>query len=400
MPSLAAKEDFHEHRRDRVGAVVCGCAGTGTLTMRPGSSPPLRVVKARDAASVVPRLKQVLIPFADAVPWPAIIVDEAGTVLYLNRPMQQRGASLDDTEDRRLAAMFPEYVGALVGDVPWLTPQDAAVTTARGGSPVHERVWVRRLPKGACIIVSDETRLRELEMGHAQTARLASLGFMLASVSHEIGNPLAAIHSMLQILQSKRGVSPETMERGLANIAGSVRRLTAITRKLNSFSRVGDEEASAFAVDAAVDEAAAMFGYDSLGEAVELVHHRDPAALVFGHCGQMQQVFHNLFLNAAQAMNGRGTIVVTVTRADGVVHVSVRDTGPGLPAKQSHKVFEPFYTTKRNGEGTGLGLAISLEIVQEHQGTIRADNHPEGGAQFHVCLPLHYPPQREASEAP
>jgi signal transduction histidine kinase len=368
--------------------------------MRPGTSPPLRVVKTRDAASVLPRLKQVLIPFADAVPWPAIIVDDGGTVLYLNRPMQQRGATLEGNEDRHLAAMFPEYLAALVGDVPWLTPQDAPVTLARGSSPVHERVWVRRLPKGACIIVNDETRLRELEIGHAQTARLASLGFMLASVSHEIGNPLGAIHSMLQILQSKRGVTAETMERGLANIAASVRRLTAISRKLNSFSRVGDDEAAAFPVDAAVDEAVAVFGYDSLGEAVELVHHRDPEALVFGHVDQMQQVFHNLFLNAAQAMNGRGTIVVSVARTDGVVHVSVRDTGPGLPPKHAHKVFEPFYTTKRNGEGTGLGLAISLEIIQEHQGTIRAENHPEGGAQFHVCLPLHFPPQREPSEAP
>jgi two-component system NtrC family sensor kinase len=357
--------------------------------MRTGS-PPLRVVRPRDASTgILPRLKQVLIPFADAVPWPAIIVDDAGTVLHLNPPMQQRGVSLDGVAERAFGAMFPDYLAALTGEVPWLTPQDAPVTLAGGPTPVHERLWVRRLPKGACIIVSDETRLRDLEMGHAQTARLASLGFMLASVSHEIGNPLAAIHSMLQILQSRRGVSTDTLERGLANIAASVRRLTAISRKLNSFSRVGDEPPAAFAVDAAIEEAAAVFGYDSLGEAIELVHHHDPDARVYGHAGQLQQVFHNLFLNAAQAMNGRGAIVVNVARAGGVVHVSVRDTGPGLPAGSAHKVFEPFYTTKRNGEGTGLGLAISLEIVQEHQGSIRADTHPEGGAQFHVCLPLH-----------
>jgi two-component system, NtrC family, sensor kinase len=389
MPSLAAPEESHDQRQeprvvDRPARRASGC-----VTVRSGS-PPLRVVRPRDAAAgVLPRLKQVLVPFADAVPWPAIIVDEAGNVLHLNPPMQQRGVRLDAAEDRTFGAMFPEYLAALSGEVPWLTPQDVPVTLSGGPTPVHERLWVRRLPKGACIIVSDETRLRDLEMGHAQTARLASLGFMLASVSHEIGNPLAAIHSMLQILQSKRGVSPDTMERGLANIAASVRRLTAISRKLNSFSRVGDDLPAAFAVDAAIEEAAALFGYDSLGEAIELVHHRDPQAVVYGHAGQLQQVFHNLFLNAAQAMKGRGTIVVLVSHEGNVAHVSVRDTGPGLPSGAANKVFEPFYTTKRNGEGTGLGLAISLEIIQEHQGTIRADTHAEGGAQFHVCLPLH-----------
>jgi two-component system, NtrC family, sensor kinase len=360
------------------------------MTLRHSPFPPLRVVEPRRrSASPVPTLREALVPFADAVPWPAIVVDDDGLVLYLNLPMQQRGLRLADMADRHFTALFPEYAAVLSGEPPWLTAQDAQVTRHGATGALHERVWVRRLPKGACLIVSDETQMRELQISQMQTARLASLGFMLASVSHEIGNPLAAIHAMLQILQSRRGVSPEVLTRGLGTISSSVRRLIAISRKLDSFSRTGEELPAVFAIDAAIEEAAALFSYDSLGETVGLVHHRQAQARLFGHVGQLQQVFYNLFLNAAQAMGGRGTIVVDV-RCDGVkIEVHVRDTGPGLAVGDLHKVFEPFFTTKRNGESTGLGLAISQEIVQEHHGTLHAENHPEGGALFRLALPLH-----------
>lgn len=360
------------------------------MTQRLSQFPPLQVVVPRKRTSgPVPTLREALVPFADAVPWPVVVVDEAGLVLYVNAPMQQRGLRLEALADRHLTALFPEYTAVLRGEPPWLTAQDVQVTRNTASGPVHEHLWVRRLPEGACIIVNDETQMRELQISQAQTARLASLGFMLASVSHEIGNPLAAIHSMLQILRSRRGVSPDVLARGLGTIASSVRRLIAISRKLNAFSRAGEDLPAPFAVDAAIDEAAAVFSYDSLGETVELVHHRHAQARVFGHAGQLQQVFYNLFLNAAQAMGGRGTILVEVLREDARVLVSVRDTGPGLGVGERHKVFEPFYTTKRGGESTGLGLAISQEIVHEHRGTLHADNHPEGGALFRLALPWH-----------
>src|SRR5205814_7215097 len=95
----------------------------------------------------------------------------------------------------------------------------------------------------------------------AQTQRLAALGFMLASVCHEISNPLAAIHSMLQILQSKRGVSPETLDKGLASIASNVARVLAITRKLGDFSRVGADAPAPVVLDAAVESALALLRY-------------------------------------------------------------------------------------------------------------------------------------------
>lgn len=345
---------------------------------------------ARDAADgkLIHSLRETLVPFADAVPWPVIVVDEPGNVIYLNAVMRATGRELPVAGSRAFEKLFPDFAARLSGDPCWLTQQETVVS--RNVSPIlqiHERVWVRRLPKGACLIVMDETHLNHLESAHAQTARLASLGFMLASVSHEISNPLAAVHSILQVLQSRNEKSPETLEKGLRNIASSVRRILAITRKLNGFARVGNQPATAFPVDTAIEEAATSFGYDSLGESTELLHERNDAAWVFGQADQLHQIFHNIFLNAAQAMHGVGSISVKTSVFPQTIEITIRDTGPGLAPEVRSRVFDPFFTTKPSGEGTGLGLAISHEIAHEHSGSIRADNHPDGGAEFIVTLP-------------
>lgn len=326
--------------------------------------------------------------FAESIPWPVIVVDESGYVRHLNTLMRAHNGKHGPSDPRLLSVLFPEYFAPLRGEPSWLTQQEVIVN--RHISPtlkITERVMVRRLPLGAYLIVVDETRLQHLESAHAQTARLASLGFMLASVSHEISNPLTAVHSILQVLQAKKGASSETMEKGLRNIASSVRRILAITRKLNVFARVGNETATSFPVDAAIEEAATLFGYDSLGETTELLHEHNADAWVFGQADHVQQIFHNIFLNAAQAMCGKGSITVKTRATARTVEVAIRDTGPGIAPDALAKIFDPFFTTKPSGEGTGLGLAISHEIAHEHDGSIRAENHADGGALFVVTLP-------------
>jgi C4-dicarboxylate-specific signal transduction histidine kinase len=220
----------------------------------------------------------------------------------------------------------------------------------------------------------------EKETVNAQMQRLASLGFMVAGVCHEVSNPLAAIHSMLQILQSKRGVTPETLEKGLASIS------------LN-FSRVGSDAPAPVAVDSAVEEAIALLRHSSCAAGVRVEYGGAPGTAVLARAGNLQQVVFNILLNAAQAMDGEGVIDARAQKTDGrTLALSLRDSGPGIPGEHLARVFEPFFTTKQAGEGTGLGLAISYEIVQELGGTIRAFNHPEGGACFELLLPLYEGP--------
>jgi C4-dicarboxylate-specific signal transduction histidine kinase len=198
---------------------------------------------------------------------------------------------------------------------------------------------------------------------------------------------------MLQILQSKRGVTPETLEKGLASISLNVARVLAITRRLGDFSRVGSDAPAPVAVDSAVEEAIALLRHSSCAAGVRVEYGGAPGTAVLARAGNLQQVVFNILLNAAQAMDGEGVIDARAQKTDGrTLALSLRDSGPGIPGEHLARVFEPFFTTKQAGEGTGLGLAISYEIVQELGGTIRAFNHPEGGACFELLLPLYEGP--------
>jgi C4-dicarboxylate-specific signal transduction histidine kinase len=280
----------------------------------------------------------------DALPIAAALVGGDGTTLHANEAMRARAGSADP--GRLPGARFAETPsGRLVFVMPEATPDP-------------------------------------------QTQRLASLGFMLAGVCHEVSNPLAAIHSMVQILQSRRGVTPETIEKGLGSIAGNIGRVLGITRKLGDFSRVTGDAPQPQAVDAAMREALGLLRHNRWGEDVAVAYRGLPEAVTRARPGELQQVLFNVMLNAAQAMQGRGRIEVSA-EPDGVgrVRVRIRDTGPGFPEESLQHVFEPFFTTKAPGEGTGLGLAICFEIVHELGGTLTASNHPDGGACMELVLP-------------
>jgi len=287
----------------------------------------------------VPALAAEVQALLDALPFPAMLSGPDGALLHANAAMQA---------------------------APTGTRESTAL--ALGGI-------------GACTL----TVVRPMD---AQTQRLAALGFMLAGVCHEVSNPLAAIHSMLQILQSKRGVSRETLDKGLASINGNIARVLAITRKLGDFSRVGGEPAIPVSIDGAMDAATVLLRHSDQAPGVTLDYRGAGGAKVLARPGQLEQVLFNLLLNAAQAMQGEGRIEAHLRREGACAVIVIRDHGPGIPPEHLPRVFEPFFSTKPAGEGVGLGLAICNEISQELGGAMHARNHPEGGACFEITLPL------------
>ena len=143
-----------------------------------------------------------------------------------------------------------------------------------------------------------------------QTTRLAALGFMVAGVCHEVANPLTAIHSMVQLLQTTSPLSPDMLERGLANIALNVNRVLTITRKLNEFSRSSPDLRSVLALDEPIVQALQSVAQDPLFRRIKIKHERSVELSIFGVRDQLAQVYANVFLNAAQAMEGCGRITI------------------------------------------------------------------------------------------
>ena len=323
-----------------------------------------------------------------ATPWPTLMLGEDGMVLGASDESGAGSVTNAITSDAPLRERAKHYLGLLRGNVPWLTPQEAdSIRTLPSGAVAYERIHLRRTAWGACLVIVDQTDLRQLQAADIQTARLASLGFMVAGVCHEVTNPLTSLHSIVQILRSEKHLSQALLDKGLDNIAVNVKRILDISRRLVKFSRVGDEPRLRFAIDDAIVEATHVLRQDGLLNDIELRHQPDPSALVFGDTGQAREIFLNLFLNAAQAMAGRGRLSVATRCTGPTIEVLVSDTGPGVPGALAGRIFEPFFTTKADRHGTGLGLAICTEIAREHGGSIELRHSSPQGAVFCVTLP-------------
>ncbi len=327
-------------------------------------------------------------PIFSATPWPTLMLGEDGTVLGASDEHRAGLAVAATAGDLPLRERAAHYLGLLRAGAPGPGSQEADCTrTLPSGAWVHERLHLRPTAWGACLVIVDQTDLRQAQAADLQTARLASLGFMVAGVCHEVTNPLTALHSIVQILRAERQPSQALLDKGLDNIAHNVKRILDISRRLVKFSRVGDEPRVRFAIDAAIEEAAHVLQQQGLLRDVELEHRSDPTAMVFGNTGQAREIFVNLFVNAVHAMAGRGRLSVATRGVGHAVEVLVSDSGPGVPDELVARIFEPFFTTKADQHGTGLGLAISNEIAHEHGGSIELRHNSRQGAAFCVTLP-------------
>lgn len=333
----------------------------------------------KDAASRAGLYADVLA----ASPWPMLLLSPTGAVLA--------ASDHPDVARSALASRVGLYLAALHAPAPWSVPAEAWCERALpDGTLCCERLQLRPTRWGASLAVTAAADAAATPPGAGadpQTARLAALGFMVAGVCHEVTNPLTSLRSIVQILRGDAARSPELLDKGLATISGSVQRILDISRRLVTFSRVGDEPRTRFAVDDAVDEALVVLRQQSLLQGVQVLRQRDDAALVTGRFGQVREIFLNLLVNAAHALQGQGQLRLTTVQRAETVLVDLADSGPGVPPALRSRVFEPFFTTKRDGSGTGLGLSISREIAIEHGGSIDLLDAPEGGATFRVALP-------------
>ncbi len=234
-----------------------------------------------------------------------------------------------------------------------------------------------------------ETRTQELQRMQAQLIRsekLASLGEIVAGIAHELNNPLTGVLVLASLLEQEGKLDPELQD-DVATIVHETKRCARIVKGLLEFSRETTPQKTPADLTQIMEKSLALIGTQSIFHDVRIERDYEenlPRAMVDPH--QLEQVFINILLNAAQAMSGGGTLTLSARTAGPDLRISIADTGAGIPAEHLGRIFDPFFTTKEHG--TGLGLAVSYGIVETHGGMIEVESRPEQGTTFAIRLPV------------
>jgi two-component system NtrC family sensor kinase len=270
-----------------------------------------------------------------------------------------------------------------------------------------------------------KAELERLQAQIVHSEKMASVGQLAAGIAHEINNPAGFIYGNMDMLQDylahlrkllavyDRQVMPPDVaqivdsvkvdinyERLMGDLSSMVadcvegaERIRDIVQNLRLFSRLDEAEIKQIDVHEGIDSTVRLLSrYYSSGR---VMLRRDYGDLppISCYAGQLNQVWMNLLVNAAQAVGDEGEVSITSRLEDAWVVVTISDTGCGIPADQIHRIFDPFFTTKAVGEGTGLGLATSYGIIERHGGTIAVDSKIGAGTTFTVKIPIQAAPQ-------
>jgi two-component system, NtrC family, sensor kinase len=246
-------------------------------------------------------------------------------------------------------------------------------------------------PAGIFVIaaIRDVSARLQLEEQLRISERMASLGTLLAGVAHDLNNPLAALSFCLEALsESEVSLSPSQRE-AVQDAREAAHRLREVAGDLRTFSRSDSAPQGPVELGSVIASAIRLLNVTRRGR-TRIETTVEPGLTVKGHESRLGQLVLNLVANALQAVDGSAVAVVLIElrrAAPDQVELVVRDSGPGLAPQVRERLFESSVTTKPTGQGTGLGLLICRRIVEEHRGTIAADDAPGGGARFTVRLP-------------
>lgn len=355
-----------------------------------------------------------------------LVVDEQGRVIYFNEAVTRLIGLQPAAEDQHIRDILP--------DVDWET---ISRFDAAGGQNMVRHEFEVEYPRprflrlyaapldgeaagssGVALILHDATEARQKTFEAIESERVQALTLLAASVAHEIGNPLNALHIHMQLIErelkklrpgsatstartlisrtrsqakaeeTKGGDAVHKLEQYVAVAKGEINRLDYIVTQFLQAIRPTPPQLRLTPLTGVIQKTIELLQpeLDNRGLTVKTrLAPRLPAAPI--DPTQIQQVLVNLIKNAMHAMTRGGTLTLqTGEGADGV-WFSVADTGGGIPQEQINRIFEPFYTTKK--KGTGLGLMIVQRIVRAHNGRIELESHVKRGTTFRIWLPLH-----------
>lgn len=243
--------------------------------------------------------------------------------------------------------------------------------------------------------------LRETQSQLVQSAKMGSLGELVAGVAHEINNPLAFIISHLTtVIESLDGLLPEIephlsdksrtkwdkLRQRLQDMQTGLDRIRNLVIKLRTFSRLDEGESKQVNIEECIESVLTLLQY-RLKDRITVVRNYGNDNIVNCYPGPFNQVIMNVISNAIDAIEGQGEITIITDKADSMFSLTVTDTGNGVPEEIQDRIFEPFFTTKPVGQGTGLGLSISYGIVKKHGGEIGIESKPGRGTKMMIAIP-------------
>ena len=228
-------------------------------------------------------------------------------------------------------------------------------------------------------------QLQESQAMLVQQEKQAAFGLLAAGIAHEVGNPLAAISSLVQLL-NRRNIEGETREK-LLLVDDQLRRIQRILRELVDFSRPALNEQTRCNIHETIDAALSIAKYYKRKKGKQiLTHYAENIPLMMIVRDQLVQVFLNLILNAMDATEEGGTIEIRTFRDNSWLRIDIRDDGQGVPGELRNRIFQPYFTTKATG--TGLGLFVCRNIVEQNGGRIELTETSSTGTVFSVYFEL------------
>jgi signal transduction histidine kinase len=296
--------------------------------------------------------------------------------ILVGRPLDRTESLLEQLEHLNLDLPSSQDGG------PLMTRLQASLQRTAQSLRQAQRLTAQQLEA----LSQSNAQLRQTQAELLASEQLATVGRLAAGVAHEVGNPLSGILGYLSLARSG-SITPELVD-FLGRIETEVQRINSIVRSLLELGRPSRALLGPVTLAPLVDASVRLVQGGPDFAAIEVTQEVAPELAVMTEPGPLSQVLINLLLNAAQAMGGKGTILVQATaNSAGRVELVVMDEGPGVPPEIAPRLFEPFFTTKAPGKGTGLGLAVSRQLAINLGAQLGVRNRPQGGAAFFVALP-------------
>jgi signal transduction histidine kinase len=228
--------------------------------------------------------------------------------------------------------------------------------------------------------------LRETAERARAAEELASIGTLVAGLAHEIGTPMGVIRGHAKKLET--AVRGKDARWRLQTIQEQIGRISNIIQTLLNMARPGKARRQPVALEPLLENTFFFLSEKFKNHGITARPHFEPAPSVEGDPERLQQLFLNLFLNAADAMPNGGELRVSLASTPDGVEVRVADTGSGIAERDLSRVFDPFFTSKPAGQGNGLGLTVAKSIVTDHGGTIGVSSEAGQGTEFRICFPV------------